>query len=457
MAKIPLTISKNYCADWGVWQGVRELIQNAKDAEDDGHDMAVTHYPRTSRLEIVTANTYVDPGKLLILGLSDKTPGQKRGQFGEGFVLGCLALVRKGHTVTFANGDQSWRVSFETPGDDHPLAGNELLTFWSRKLVARESAFTVEVEDIPTEAWEIMRKHFLFLAPPRAQDTIKTRQGTVLLAPEHKGKVFSRGIFVRDFGDLECGYDMQDLQLDRDRRFVDEFTMHWQLGQIWQDVQATHPELAAERVYKMAKDNAPEARGVKYHADAKLLASVRRRFHAEHGEDAVPVATMGGAKDIEGAGGKPAMVSDIMRELLEKDGLTLESAKAALEGQVQSRFLPGDLTIVELSAATRLLRVVPDFVVVQFKGDRASCRPIDDGKILGVDRRLLGEPPRQLLKLAIEAEARRRKVEPVELLIEHVAAVDPDAMREREEAYWRAPSSAPAVAPSNDAPDEISF
>jgi hypothetical protein len=34
MAKISLTIDKNYCSGWNVWHGARELLQNAKDAEE---------------------------------------------------------------------------------------------------------------------------------------------------------------------------------------------------------------------------------------------------------------------------------------------------------------------------------------------------------------------------------------------------------------------------------------
>jgi hypothetical protein len=44
--------------------------------------------------------------------------------------------------------------------------------------------------------------------------------------------VFSRGIFVRTFEDLACGYDMNSLELDRDRNALNEWDLHYKLGKI---------------------------------------------------------------------------------------------------------------------------------------------------------------------------------------------------------------------------------
>lgn len=420
MAKIPLSIDKNYCSDWGVWQGIRELIQNAKDADDDGYAMSIDHYPRTARLEIVSRGVYVDPAKLLVLGRSDKAPGQKRGQFGEGFVLGCLALMRKGCDVSFRNGDLSWTISFEEPEPPHPLAGNELMTFKSRQLVAREQDFRVEIENMPTDVWDVLKKLFLFITPPASADTFAVQGGTLLLHPDYVGRVHARGIFVGNFKDISCGYDLEHLQLDRDRRFVDEYTLHYKLAQMWKDAIDKHPDVAAPRVYDMAKANAREARSLVYHADDKILRSVRERFQGEHGDNAVPVGTMAEAKELEELGGKPAMVNDVLKELLEKGGLTIEGARKDLEGMIDARFVPGDLDSDELRTFLRLCTVVPEFLLVQFHGDKPACRLVDGDAKVGLDRRLLKKSFKQTLKLLVGTEARRRKVDPVDVLLERI-------------------------------------
>lgn len=417
MAKIHLTIDKHYCSDWHVWHGVRELIQNAKDADEDGYPMDVTHFPRTSRLEVTSKKVHVEPAKLLVLGKTDKVPGQKRGQFGEGFVLGVLALMRKGCDVRFKNGYLSWSASFEAPEAGHPLAGNELLTFQSRQMQSREDDFIIEISDIPTEAWDVMKKQFLFITPPAAADTFKTSEGTLLLHPDYKGRVFSRGILVKAFQGLECGYDVENLKLDRDRQFIDEWDLNARLAEIWKSACATNPELAAPRVYDMVKNRTSDVRYVKYHADDKLLAAVRSQFEKEHGENAVPVGTMAEAKETEALGAKPAMVNDLMKDLLKDSGLSLEGTRKSLEGQIASRFVPGDLTATERVVLDRLLEVVPEFTLVEFRGP-AACRMIDEGKGIGVDRRLLSGAVKGVLKQLVGLEAQRRSCDAVDILLE---------------------------------------
>jgi hypothetical protein len=421
MAKIPLAIDKNYCASWGVFAGIRELLQNAKDADEDGYKMSIDHFPRTARLEITNERIYVDPSKLLILGKSDKMPGQKRGQFGEGFVLGVLALVRKGHDVKFSNGDLSWTISFEQPDVGHPFEGQELLTFKSRKVTVREINFKIEIDNIPTEVWNELKKLFLFLDPPKTADILEMSQGTLLLKPERKGQVFSRGIFVKTFEDLACGYDMKFLELDRDRNALHEWDLHYKLGHLWQEACSQKPELAAPRVYDMAKIDAAEVRQLKYHADAKLLAHVREKFNEEHGPDAAPVTTIAAAKEAEGVGAKPVVVSNTLQELLDKGGLSAATVAARMEGTIEERFAPNDLSAPERTVVDRLAQFLPEMAVVAFKGTRAACRLINEDKIVGVERKLLAAPFKELLTSALNAEAKRRNVQPLEILLEHVA------------------------------------
>jgi hypothetical protein len=421
MAKISLTIDKNYAADWKVFAGIRELLANAKDADEDGFKMTVQHFPKTDRLEITSAGIYVDPAKLLILGKSDKGDGRHRGRFGEGFIIGTLALEREGLPVSFRNGDASWTISFEEPDAGHPLAGNSLMTFRSRKLSVREADFVVTVGNMPTIVWDTLKKLFLFIEEPPVDSVIRVDGCRVLLEEERKGQVFSRGVFVRKFDDLTCGYDLDNLPLDRDRRFVDEWDLHHKLGAAWKTACDANPEFAAPRIYNMAKTGGAEAQHFKWHADEKLLKNVRERFTGEHGNDAVPVATMTQAREVEAVGGKPAMVSEVLRELLEKSGLSAEGAKKALEGQVEQRHLPSDLTDVERVVVDHLGNVVKDIAVVTFKGEKAACRLIDGDKVVGVDRRALLGSYKTLLRQVVAAEAKRRSVEPFDLLLEHLA------------------------------------
>lgn len=422
MAKIPLTIDKNYCANWGAWHGIRELLQNAADAQDhEGKAMTVKH--RGTAVEIRTSNAYVEPANLLVLGRTSKADGGQRGKFGEGFVLGVLALVRKGCEVRFRNGEMSWSAAFERADEGHPLEGNELLTFKSRALKLREPDFVVEIEGISTEAWELIKDKVLFLAPPNKADTIETTSGTLLLNPKHRGEVFVRGLFVRSFDDLACGYDLRDAPLDRDRQMINEWELHYQLGRAWTEACAENPATSGRWLYQMARDNAPDARQVKYHAGKVLLENLRSRFACDYGEDAVPVATNDEAEQVQRLGGKPAMVSSVLRELLSQGGLTVEAAKKRLESTVVRRFTPENVRALGGLAYARLGMIQALFgpaIVVEYNSTSPACHPLDEKACLGVDFRLLTGTLRALVSAAAHAEAQRTERQPVDVLLDCV-------------------------------------
>lgn len=65
------------------------------------------------------------------------------------------------------------------------------------------------------------------------------------------------------------------------------------------------------------------------------------------------------------------------------------------------------------------MEVVPEFLVVAFKGTKACCRLIDGNKTVGLDRRLLSEPISAVLRLLVSTEASRKGVDAVEILLRY--------------------------------------
>jgi hypothetical protein len=339
MSKIQLTIDPGYCEGWGAWEGVRELVSNAKDAEelDPRNAMEIRHKEPLSQLQIKTKNVIVDPARLLVLGQSSKRGRDVRGRFGEGFAIGCMALTRAGHPVSFRNADTSWKCTFDRV-DDGPLAGQELLTFYSRAINST-SDFVVTIDNVTKDVWDAMRPLFLFLAPPPAEETVAVDQGTLILSEDRRGMVYARGVFVRRFETLECAYDLRDIQLDRDRQMINEWTLGTALNDLWvsvligrKDVKHAQDALA-RRAYDLAKGNSDESRHFRWRTDERLVQHMKAQFVAEHGEDAVPVSTMAEAQEITDLGARPAVVNSTLRELLAKTGLSTETAKASLEGR----------------------------------------------------------------------------------------------------------------------------
>lgn len=418
MPKIPLTIDPTYCGDWGFWEGVRELVSNAKDAEDqDGRRMVVKHSKRSNTLTILTEDTVVNAQDLLLLGRS-RGGENRRGRFGEGFVLGTLALVRKGFDLTIYNGDEVWRPGIEIADDNHPMAGAPLLTFVTRKLQSRRTAFSVEITEVTEPVWQEAEKRFLFLVPPPAAATITMDRGTVITSEEYKGKVYARGVFVRELSDLDCGYNLPEVQLDRDRRMIDEWSLKWSLAALWQEAGANIQNVP--RIYQMARAGASDVKSIGYHADQHLLNAFREEFTRENGPDAVPVTSAAEVKDVEKAGATPVIVDDTLKELLAKSGLDAKKMAAERASVIDKTWLWRDLTAEEQQMWTLYgIRMAPNAVFVTFRGD-ALCQPMPAKDGLAVDRKLLKEPPRRIVQVIADAEAKRRGSAVLDVLLDLV-------------------------------------
>ncbi len=451
MSKIQLTIDPGYCEGWGAWEGTREMVSNAKDAEElnPQNAMEIRHKEPLSQLQIKTKNVTVDPAKLLVLGQSSKRGRDVRGRFGEGFAIGCMALTRAGHPVSFRNADTSWRCSFERV-EDGPLVGQELLTFYSRNITPTAD-FVVTIDNITKDVWDAMRPLFLFLVPPPTEETVSVDRGTLILSESRRGMVYARGVFVRRFEKLECGYDLRDIQLDRDRQMVDEWTLGTSLSDLWASVLSGHKDIKqaqdalARRAYDLAKGGSDESRHFRWRTDDRLIKHMKAQFIAEHGEDAVPVSTMEEAQEIEDLGAKPAVVNSTLRELLAKTGLSTEAARTSLEGQVQVRLLPSQLTDAEKKASRSIDVLSKHYIVVEFRG-QATCKMIDEDKLLAVDRRVLAQPTADILRKIASTLAKSRGTDAANLLADALAASiadgDPEAC---DECGAIIPDAAPSV------------
>lgn len=87
-----LTIGPDYVPLWGIWEATREFIQNALDGAQDGYAFDI-HRGQNGTVVIRNKGAVLLP-RHLILGQTSKAGGEYRGQYGEGFKLGMMALCR---------------------------------------------------------------------------------------------------------------------------------------------------------------------------------------------------------------------------------------------------------------------------------------------------------------------------------------------------------------------------
>lgn len=316
--KIELTIAPNYVPGWGIVEAIRELFQNALDQETQcpGNEMNWEYdgdeeVLRISNKEsVLTANT-------LLLGQTTKAKDVSTiGQFGEGYKIATLVLLRNNKQITFYNygAKEIWRPRFVKSR----RFGTDVLTFFIEKTsvwkTVPDANLTIEVSGITRSEWEneIVPSN---LHLQYGVETIETTQyGDVIDRP---GKVFVNGLYVCDYEPYKYGYNFKPewIDLDRDRKMVSDFDLRWCASRIWSASENT------EKVMELIEAN---------HADVSYITSMGtshrfsdaayHRFRDAYGPEAVPVFSQSELEEVP-EGYKGIIVADSYKALVRSSSL----------------------------------------------------------------------------------------------------------------------------------------
>ncbi len=321
MKRIELSIKTTYLPTWGVWEGVRELVQNGKDAETQlGASFSVRHADNVLR---IVNEGCVLPREALLFGHTTKADDESAiGQFGEGLKLGMLALVRCGCRMEIRTGTEKWV----------PLLSRSK-AYASDVLVVNITEGLVPVDGVHVRVWDVdwksMKDKFLFL-------DAGYKRGRVLL--DRPGQVFVKGVFVCHNDKLEHGYDFANLKVDRDRRTSTEWDMDDALATLWS--QAVEPA-DAENERKALVHGLEEAHRdfqafeyLAYRLPEVARAHVVENFSRRQGENACPVANQEEAETASFLGYRGVVVSAAHRSVLSHAGLSLAAKRVALASSV---------------------------------------------------------------------------------------------------------------------------
>jgi hypothetical protein len=321
MEKLFFTMTPDYAMSWGLWEGLRELLQNSLDELDQGAEMKVfyendTLYIRTMGDEI-GADSFLlgESGKREVKGL--------RGKHGEGLALGLLALCRAGIKVWVKSGDYSWEPSFEMVRNLNGFVINRDLFCLTQKPV--NERYTQEVLvgiSILPDVWEEYKIKFL----PLIEETIpvdkfhKAPMGTLILDKRFSGMIYSKGIYVQTRDDFDYGYDLNNLTLDRDRNMLPDFDVKWEAGQV-----LSHYERQSKSrvVYDLILKDKPECTFPNLSEDSHER--LGKYFQEDHGEDAVPVSSEEESSVVRRAGKVPVIVGGRIKEALKKSKVPVVS------------------------------------------------------------------------------------------------------------------------------------
>jgi len=348
-----LPIKSTYVPSWGTFECLREVLQNAKDEEDEhGHKMGVK-YDR-GWLRVSNHGATITRKALLIGETSKAHRGDLRGQFGEGLDLALLVGVRGGYEMRVYTRTEVW-----TPTIEHVEKFDaEVLVVRTRALKVETSGVEVRIK-MPLEDWLEARKLFRFLVDDEDEFLVKVRKGTIMLHPDRKGHVYVKGIYCTTIPDLAYGYDLNDVKLDRDRRMVDIWDLRWELAEMLREGVQVEPDKLAPQVYRMLRSKAEDVQSMKYGTTPDEFAEkMAEHFRAEHGADAVPVEGMAESQRLDHVGAKGVVVSDTLKKVLEKKVRSAQEVHQELATAVDREWSWHDLEDEEQATLSEMVTLV---------------------------------------------------------------------------------------------------
>ena len=305
MKTIELTLSSSYCPSWSTWEGVRELLQNAKDAETEfSAPMDVLYDATKEQLTIKNSNAYL-PHEALLFGYSTK-PGKPAliGQFGEGLKIGILALVRAGHGVQVFSGAECWTPALQ-----------QSTSFQTQKVLAFEitqdndkGAVEIEINGISPAFYAELQTRILWLNDEKKELAANT---SIIFDKASAGSIYCKGIFVSSNSKFTYAYNFNDVTLDRDRKMVSGQDVCYNTALAWANAVVEEPALIDD-VYRMLNHNEEDVKNLhcySYYFANEAKESFEALFHKTYGAKSLPCADLGSAKQLEHFGIKGVVTS----------------------------------------------------------------------------------------------------------------------------------------------------
>jgi hypothetical protein len=283
-----------------------------------------------------------------LIGFSTKRDDRRlAGQYGEGLVLGILALVRGGHNVKIRTGGEVWIPRIER----HEQVDTDVLVFQINPGRKEENRVAFEINRVSETMYKELPKKFLFLSAHKETDErVKTEYGTLLLSQETRGDLYVKGIWVCHDPELAFAYDFSDCETDRDRKMIDSYDLRYATRKVWSSALRMRPDLI-EDFMKIVVDERKDslgvdAFGVSYFDEEtrkKIAADFRRMF----GDDAVPVSNLAESEEMNHMGRRGILVSKAWQALLESVFGKLSDVQAKLAKEGQKKYGWSDLSTIE--------------------------------------------------------------------------------------------------------------
>ena len=275
MKEYNFTITRNYVSDWGLIEGVREILQNAIDSSGE---MSVNIKDDT----LTISNKGIKlPIKSLLMGYGTKTNDSSSiGGKSEGSLLAIMVLIREGYNVLVTNDDEYWMPKFTYNKD----LEEEILTI-EVEHSSPQHIFKYEISGLSEYDIETLLEEFPILDKEingENYESVETQCGEIILDEKYKGRMFVEGLPIQRDDNFEFGYNFKTeyVKLDRDRKAINYYELRGLTAQSLVTAKECHPE-----IFKAISDSCVDARDiieVLDDASDDFLESYRDMFYEEN-------------------------------------------------------------------------------------------------------------------------------------------------------------------------------
>lgn len=399
---------------WGIWEAVREFMQNAKDADEIGHKMWVTYTGgakgKRGKLHIVNKHVSFGRESLVLGGTTKDGDDRQRGKFGEGFKLAAAVLVDHGCPVTIENGGEIWIPRL---GTSDKFGGAEILLIDVYSNPDPQNQYHVVIEDVSRGDYRVIKERCLFLGKLAKKDVIGFEPSRILRGTQHVGSLYCRGLYVGAMPDNTAyGYDLP-VELDRDRKMADPWSLKWQVREVLKGAVRRGEIPIADFMRLLQNGSTIESKVFAEMDDfcsgGAFYEKVAEEFIKEHGENAVPVAEMSQSVEAKHHGLKGVVVSQAVRKIVEKTTGEFETRKTKAALDIKARLSADDLTEEELGNLNWALDLLDGthvgnyrVNVVEFVGADVLGQWSSEGEI-ALSRRIMSDRKAVLSTLVHEA------------------------------------------------------
>lgn len=384
--KLELSIHPEY-VEWGTWESLREIVQNALDEDALGNKVSFRH--RGDTLTISNKGSRLKRQNLLLGGSEKRGREDQRGQFGEGMKLSWASLVRMGKTVSIRSGDEKWEPRVERSS----AFDSDVLTVEISK-GKEEDGVTTKISGISKAEWNETKSKILHFSESKR---VETSYGAVLTDKAQKGRIYSKGIFVCKDERFSYGFDLLDIKIDRDRRLVDPSSLRWEVLYALRSAVASGG-LDPKGLLEAASGEGGEADAMDLEkwvsGSGEFNRKITAAFKEKHGDNAIPVLSIEDSIKAKNNGFKGVLVSTGIAAAVSKETGTIDQVVSKKHTDVVKHYGVDDMTEEQLENLQLSMLLIEKteigkqieaslgrVKVVDFHGEDTLGRHLGDGSV----------------------------------------------------------------------------